>query len=82
MDIWVGGAQAKLLSGHVLAFSRAGAVRRVGAHRQLDRDGLEHVCGFPWQWDPAQGDVHPDLKVRWLAEKERFGQDGRWTPTT
>ena len=45
---------------------RAGIVRRVG----WDRDGLEHVRGLPWQWDPAQGDVHPDLKVRWLAEEE------------
>ena len=49
---------------------RAGTVRRVGAHRRWDRDGLEHVRGLPWQWDPAQGDVHPDLKVRWLAEEE------------
>ena len=44
--------------------------RRVGAHRRWDRDGLERVRGLPWQWDPAQGDVHPDLKVRCLAEEE------------
>ena len=55
----VGGAQAKPLSGHVLAFSRAGTVRRVGAHRPWNCDGLEHVRGSPWQRDPAQGDVHP-----------------------
>ena len=49
---------------------RSGTVRRVGGHRRWDRDGLEHVRGLPWQWDPAQGDVHLDLKVRWLAEEE------------
>ena len=42
----------------------AGTVRRVGAHRQWDCDGLEHVRGLLWQWDPAQGDIHPDLKAR------------------
>ena len=50
--------------------SRAGTVRRVGAHRRWDREGLAHVRGLPWQWDPAEGDMHTDLKVRWLAEDE------------
>ena len=26
--------------------------------------------GVPWQWDPEQGEVHADLKVRWLTEEE------------
>ena len=49
---------------------RAGTVRRVGAHRRWDREGLEQVRGLPWQWDPAEGDIHKELKVRWLVEEE------------
>ena len=54
---------------------RAGTVRCVGAHRRWDRDGLEHVRGLPWQWDPAQGDVHPDLKV--AEEETQSGQNAK-----
>ena len=32
--------------------------------------GTVMVLNMSWQWDPAQGDVHPDPKVRWLAEEE------------
>jgi hypothetical protein len=49
---------------------RAGTVRRVGAHRRWDKDGLAAVKGVPWQWNPAEGEVHPDLQVRWLREEE------------
>lgn len=49
---------------------RAGTIRRVGGHRRWDREGLEQVRGVPWQWDPEQGEVHADLKVRWLKEEE------------
>ena len=49
---------------------RAGTIRRVGGHRRWDREGLEQVRGVPWQWDPEQGEVHADLKVRWLTEEE------------
>ena len=49
---------------------RAGTNRRVGGHRRWDREGLEQVRGVPWQWDPEQGEVHADLKVRWLTEEE------------
>ena len=50
--------------------SLAATVRRVGAHRRWDRECLAHVRGLPWRWDPAEGDMHTDLKVRWLAEDE------------
>ena len=50
---------------------RAGTIRRVGAHRRWDREGLEKVRGVPWQWNPDEGEVHADLKVRWLTEEER-----------
>ena len=49
---------------------RAGTIRRVGAHRRWDREGLEKIRGLPWQWDPGEGEIHADLKVRWLAEDE------------
>ena len=49
---------------------RAGTVRRVGAHRRWDKDGLSRVQGVPWQWNPAEGTVHRDLQVRWLREEE------------
>ena len=49
---------------------RAGTIRRVGGHRRWDREGLERVQGVPWQWDPEQGEVHADLKIRWLTEEE------------
>jgi hypothetical protein len=49
---------------------RAGTIRRVGGHRRWDRAGLEGVRGVPWQWDPEQGEVHAELKVRWLKEEE------------
>ena len=49
---------------------RAGSIRRVGGHRRWDREGLDQVRGVPWQWDPEQGQVHADLKVRWLKEEE------------
>ena len=49
---------------------RAGTVRRVGGHRRWDREGLEQVRGLPWQWGPAEGDLHAELKVRWLREEE------------
>ena len=62
----VGGAQAKFFLDPCWHFS----VRRVGAHRRWDRDGLEHVRGLLWQWDTVQGDVHFDRKLRWLAEEE------------
>ena len=54
---------------------RAGTVRRVGAHRRWDREGLEKVKGLPWKWDPGEGETHAELKVRWLAEDEL--QDGQ-----
>ena len=49
---------------------RAGTVRRVGAHRRWDKDGLSRVQGVPWQWNPSEGTVHRDLQVRWLREEE------------
>ena len=49
---------------------RGGSIRRVGAHRRWDREGLERVRGLPWQWNPAEVDLHPELKVRWLREEE------------
>ena len=49
---------------------RAGTVRRVGAHRRWDKEGLEKVQGVPWQLNPSEGAVHRDLQVRWLREDE------------
>jgi hypothetical protein len=49
---------------------RAGTVRRVGAHRRWDKEGLEKVQGVPWQMNPGEGAVHQDLQVRWLREEE------------
>ena len=49
---------------------RAGTIRRVCGHRRWDREGLEQVRGVAWQWDPEQGEVHADLKVRWLMVEE------------
>ena len=49
---------------------RAGTVRRVGAHRRWDKEGLEKVQGVPWQMNPGEGAVHRDLQVRWLREEE------------
>ena len=50
--------------GTLAGISRAGTVRRVGAHRRWDREDLEHVRTLSWQWDSAEGDIHTDLKVR------------------
>ena len=48
----------------------AGTVRRVGAHRRWDKEGLEMVQGVPWQMNPGEEVVHRDLQVRWLREEE------------
>ena len=50
---------------------RAGTLRRVGAHRRWDAEGLDAVRGVPWKWDPDAEEVHDKLLVRMLSEDEK-----------
>ena len=50
---------------------RAGTIRRVGAHRRWDAEGLDQVRGVPWQWNPDVDEVPDKLMVRMLSEDER-----------
>ena len=50
---------------------RAGTIRRVGAHRRWDAEGLDSVRGIPWQWDPDAGEVPDKLFVRLLSDDEK-----------
>ena len=50
---------------------RAGTIRRVGAHRRWDAEGLDQVRGVPWQWNPDAEEVPDKLMVRMLSEEER-----------
>ena len=50
---------------------RAGTIRRVGAHRRWDADGLDQIRGVPWQWNPDADEVPDKLMVRMLSEEER-----------
>ena len=50
---------------------RAGTIRRVGAHRRWDADGLDKIRGVPWQWDPEADEVADNLMVRMLSEEEK-----------
>ena len=49
---------------------RAGTIRRVGAHRRWDADGLDSVRGVPWQWDPDADEVSDKLLVHLLSDDE------------
>ena len=50
---------------------RAGTIRRVGAHRRWDAEGLDSVRGVPWQWDPETNEVPDKLLVRMLSDDEK-----------
>ena len=50
---------------------RAGTIRRVGAHRRWDVEGLDSVSGVPWQRDPDAGEVPDKLFVRLLSDDEK-----------
>ena len=50
---------------------RAGTLRRVGAHRRWNAEGLDVVRGVPWKWDPDAQEVHDKLLVRMLSEDEK-----------
>ena len=47
---------------------RAGTLRRVGARRRWDAEGLDAVRRVPWKWDPDAEKVHDKLLVRMLSE--------------
>ena len=51
---------------------KAATIRRVGAHRRWDREGLEEIRGVPWRWNPDEEGKEVGLKVRWLTEEERM----------
>ena len=55
---------------------RAGTIRRVGAHRRWDGDGLDGVRGVPWKWDPDAEEVPDKLLVRMLSEDEKKSISG------
>ena len=50
---------------------RAGTLRRVGAHRRWDAEGLDAVRGVPWKWDQDAEEVHDKFLVRMLSENEK-----------
>lgn len=48
----------------------AATIRRAGAHRRWDAEGLPVVRGVPWSWHP-EAEVQPgDLRVRFQTERE------------
>merc|ERR1712240_171121 len=50
---------------------KASTIRRVGAHRRWDAEGLDAVRGVPWQWDPDSDVETQKLLVRHLTEEEK-----------
>ena len=54
---------------------KASAIKRVGAHRRWDAEGLGRVRGVPWKWRPEADDAPKELRVRWLDEDEKI--DGK-----
>ena len=50
---------------------KAGTIRRAGAHRRWDAEGLESIKGLPWHWNPEQEEPTKDLRLRWLTEEEK-----------
>lgn len=59
------------LVGSAEGVRRAASVRRAGAHRRWDSDGLAVVRGVPWSWSP-EAVVQPGyLRVRFLIDEEK-----------
>ena len=50
---------------------KAGTIKRTGAHRRWDGEGLSSITGVPWKWNPDEDDPNDDLLVRWLSEQEK-----------
>ena len=50
---------------------KAGTIRRVGAHRRWDAQGLEKIQGVPWKWNPDSDDAPRELRLRWLSDSEK-----------
>ena len=50
---------------------RSGTIRRVGAHRRWDAEGLDQIRGVPWQWNPDLDEVPDKLMVRMLSDEEK-----------
>lgn len=51
---------------------RASTIRRVGAHRRWDTEGLSEIRRVPWIWNP-EAEVQPRcVRVRFLAEGEKL----------
>ena len=51
--------------------TKVSTIRRVGAHRRWDAEGLDAVRGVPWQWDPDSDEDTQKLLVRHLTEEEK-----------
>ena len=51
--------------------TKASTIRRVGAHRRWDAEGLDAVRGVPWQWDPESDEETHKLLVRHLTDEEK-----------
>ena len=49
---------------------RASTIRRVGAHRRWDKEGLNQVKGWPWKRKPDEDEGPVNLRVRWLEDGE------------
>ena len=62
---------SEALIGTAEGVKRAGTIRRVGAHRRWDAEGLDKIRGVPWQWDPDVDEVPDKLMVRMLSEEEK-----------
>ena len=52
---------------------KAGTLRRVGAHRRWDGEGLSKIRGYPWKWNPESAEDSANVKIRWLTEEEKTG---------
>lgn len=50
---------------------RVPTLRRVGAHRRWDAEGLSAIRGRPWDWNPDEGVEPEELLVRRLTEEEK-----------
>ena len=55
---------------------KSGTIRRVGAHRRWDAEGLSAVRGVPWHWDPESDKEAERLLVRHLTDSEKEALQG------
>ena len=50
---------------------KSSTIRRVGAHRRWDAEGLGEIRGVPWLWDPESDTEAERLLVRHLTDQEK-----------